>query len=230
MVTSILSRTLISDLTITATPTLGQLQAWWEAMQTDPTRSTVYTDFMPTEFEAFLAPVSHGDIQVRMMLVGRDIGGAFYLHDGGADDTGAAYAWLGTYILPPYRGHCAAYAWRLVRQACEREGLHRIFAAIRRQNRPAHSFITRAMGFTRLGTYIDWSYFEGHLDCVSLYTMRRQDQSLAWVLAEQRAQQFRSRRPPIRTRQGQIPQGTLEMIASLEELLTPWEKQAIHTR
>src|SRR5947208_16588245 len=114
MVASILPSTLVSDLTITDTPTLGQLQAWWEAMQTDPTRSRVYTDFMPTEFETFLAPVRHGDIRVWMMLVGINIGGVFSLHDGGKDNTGDPYVWLGTYMLPPYRGSCAGYGWPLV--------------------------------------------------------------------------------------------------------------------
>jgi hypothetical protein len=118
MLTSTLPRTSLAALTLTDTPTLGQLQIWWEAMQNDPTRYLVYTDFMPTEFEEFLVPVQHGDIQIRMMLMGTDVGGAFYLHDSGTDDTGAAYAWLGVYILPPYRGQCAARAWRLVRRAC----------------------------------------------------------------------------------------------------------------
>jgi RimJ/RimL family protein N-acetyltransferase len=226
MVTSTLTRTSLAALTITDTPTLGQLQIWWEAMQSDPTRYLVYTDFMPTEFEEFLAPVQQGDIQVHLMLVGPEVGGAFYLHDSGTDDTGAAYAWLGVYILPPYRGPCAARAWRLVRQACEREGLHRIFAAIRAQNQPAHCFITRAMGFTRLGSYTDWSYFEGHLDRVYLYTMRREDQSLAWVLAEQRAQQFRCRKPPVRAGQ----RHALQRVESWEKILTLQEKQVIHTR
>jgi RimJ/RimL family protein N-acetyltransferase len=202
------------------------LQIWWEAMQNDPTRYLVYTDFMPTEFEEFLAPVQHGDIQVHLMRVGPAVGGAFYLHDRGTDDTGAAYAWLGVYILPPYRGPYAARAWRLVRQACAHEGLHRIFAAIRVQNRPAHCFITRAMGFTRLGSYTDWSYFEGHLDRVEIYTMRRQDQSLAWVLAEQRAQQFRCRKPPRRAGQ----RHTLPNVKALEKILTGQRKQVIHTR
>jgi hypothetical protein len=82
------------------------------------------------------------------------------------------------------------------------------------------------MGFTRLGSYTDWPYFEGHLDCVYLYTMRRQDQSLAWVLAEQRAQQFRCRKPPARAGQ----RHALQRIESLEKILTVPEKQVIHTR
>ena len=226
MATFTLTRTSLAELTITDTPTLGQLQVWWEAMQNDPTRYLVYTDFMPTEFEEFLAPVQHGHIQVHLMRVGPAVGGAFYLHDRGTDDTGAPYAWLGVYILPLYRGPCAARAWRLVRQACARKGLHRIFAAVRAQNRPAHCFITRAMGFTRLGSYTDWSYFEGHLDRVSLYTMRRQDQSLAWVLAEQRAQQFRCRKPPERAGQ----RHALQRVESWEKILTGQGKQVIHTR
>jgi len=225
MVTSTLTRTSLAALTLTDTPTLGHLQIWWEAMQNDPTRYLVYTDFMPTEFEEFLAPMQQGAIQIHLMLVGPEVGGAFYLHDSGTDDTGAAYAWLGVYILPLYRGPCAARAWRLVRQACERKGLYRIFAAIRAQNQPAHCFITRAMGFTRLGSYTDWSYFEGHLDRVSLFTMRRQDQSLAWVLAEQRAQQFRCRKPPDRAGQRRA----LQSVESLEKILTVQGKQAIYT-
>jgi RimJ/RimL family protein N-acetyltransferase len=216
MVTSTLTRTSLAELTLTDTPTLGQVQAWWEAMQNDPTRYLVYTDFMPTEFEEFLGPVRHGDIQIYMMLIGTEVGGAFYLHDRGTDDIGEAYTWLGVYILPPYRGPYATRAWRLVKQACEREGLHRIFAAIRAQNRAARCFISRAMGFTRLGSYTDWSYFEGHLDHVCLYTMRQQDQNLAWVLAEQRAQQFRHRKPPVRV--GQRP--AFQDIESLEAILT----------
>jgi hypothetical protein len=126
MVPSTLTHTSRAALTLTETPSLGQLQIWWEALQDDPTRYLVYTDFMPTEFEEFLAPVQQGAIQVHLMLVGPEVGGAFYLHDRGTDDTGAAYAWLGVYMLPLYRGPCAARAWRLVRQACERQGLYRI--------------------------------------------------------------------------------------------------------
>jgi len=69
-------------------------------------------------FRQLLLEPQHGDIQMRMMLMGTDVGGAFYLHDSGTDDTGATYVWLGVYILPPYRGQCAARAWRLVRRAC----------------------------------------------------------------------------------------------------------------
>jgi hypothetical protein len=49
MVTFTLTRTSLAELTLTDTPTLGQLQVWWEAMQNDPTRYLVYTDFMPRE-------------------------------------------------------------------------------------------------------------------------------------------------------------------------------------
>src|ERR1041384_6409342 len=122
MITATVTRTSGAALTLTDTPTLGQLQIWGEAMQNDPTRYLVYTDFMPTEFEEFLAPVQHGEIQVYLMHVGPEVGGAFYLHDRGTDATGAAYAWLGVYILPPYRGSWAARAWRLVRQGRGRGG------------------------------------------------------------------------------------------------------------
>ncbi len=74
MLTSTLPRTSLAALTLTDTPTLGQLQIWWEAMQNDPTRYLVYTDFMPTEFEEFLAPVQHGHIQVHLMRVGPAVG------------------------------------------------------------------------------------------------------------------------------------------------------------
>jgi len=230
MTTSVLTSTSIATLTITETPTIGQMQEWWEAMQQDPTRHIVYTDFMPGEFEAFLAPVRQGNIHMWIFLVGEDVGGAFYLHDGGTDDTGEAYAWLGTYILPPYRGRVAARAWQLTRQACEREGLPRIFAAIRVQNRPAQCFITRQMGFTRLGVYTDWSYFEGRLDHVVLYTLRRQDRSLAWVLAEQRARQFRRLAPPAPAEHRQGLQDELAAIAPTPRALTSRQKPTIHIR
>jgi RimJ/RimL family protein N-acetyltransferase len=177
-------------LTVTATPTLGQLKTWWSEMQHDPTRPIVYTDFMPSALEEFLRPVQQGTIQIYMFLLGNTVGGAYYLHDQGTDAEGA-YAWLGAYILPPYRGRQATQAWYLTQQHCAAGGLSRIFAAIRACNRPAQCFITHQMGFTRLGVYTDWSSFEGRLDNVVLYTLRRQDQSLAWVTAEQRARQFR---------------------------------------
>jgi RimJ/RimL family protein N-acetyltransferase len=221
----------VPTLTVTATPTVGQMKTWWNAMQQDPARHIVYTDFMPHALDEFLAPLHQGALQVYLFLVGDAVGGAYYLHDWGFDTDGQ-YAWLGTYILLPYRGQLAAYAWGIVRQACAQAGLHRIFAAIRAQNRLAQRFIIQQMGFTRLGKYTDWSYFEGRLDHVVLYTLRRQDQSRAWVSAEQRAQQFRCLPRPVH-----VPGTQLHALHTIfvegpvpRQALTARQKQAISTR
>lgn len=197
-------------------------------MQHDPARWTAYTDFMPTDLEEFLKPMQKEDIRVWMFLVDADIGGVFYLHDGGTDAAGAAYAWVGAYIMPPYRGRHAAHAWRLIRRACEREGVCQVFAAIRGRNRPAQCFITHKMGFTRLGTYTDWSYFEGCLDRVIIYTMRWQDQSLAWVLAEHRAQQFRRGAPPVQRTRLPAVQETHAARELSTQALTAWNEPIIY--
>jgi L-amino acid N-acyltransferase YncA len=189
------------DVTVTTTPTLEQMKMWWAALQQDPTRYHAYTDLMPTELEDFLLSVRRGDITVYMFLVRTDadmqIGGAFYLHDAGSDRDGP-YTWLGAYILPAYRGRMATRAWQILKQQCAQQGLHRMFAAIRHSNRPAQCFITHQMGFTRLGAFVDWSYFAGRLDTVILYTLWPEDQGTAWVSAERRAQRARARRSPVR--------------------------------
>ncbi len=191
VVSSVRAAVLQPSITLTAHPTLEQLKIWWAEMQLDPLRQKAYTDFMPREIEDFLAPVRSGAIQLRMFLCDEQVGGVFYFHDMGADATGS-YAWLGAYILPPYRGKITAQAWSIVRQACASDGLERIFAAIRETNCPAKRFITGTLGFTRLGNYKDWAPFQGSLGTVTLFSMRRQDQALAWVLAEKRAGQFRA--------------------------------------
>jgi RimJ/RimL family protein N-acetyltransferase len=180
-----------TEITLTTTPTLEQMKIWWAELQHDPARRLAYTDFMPTELETFLEAMRRGDITVWMFLVGGDVaprvGGVFYVHDTGADADGP-YAWIGTYVLPPYR-RLTLRAAAMVRRACERQGLRRFFVATRQSNRPVQMLLRHA-GFTRLGIYPDWSYFNGTLDAVVLYTLRPEDRELAWALAEKRAQQF----------------------------------------
>jgi RimJ/RimL family protein N-acetyltransferase len=189
------------EVTVTTTPTLEQMKMWWAALQQDPTRSQAYTDFMPTELDDFLHSVHQEDISVWMFLVGTDtgthIGGAYYLHDAGRDSEGP-YTWLGAYILPTFRGRIATRAWHLLKQQCAQQGLSRLFAAVRHSNRPAQRFLAQQMGFTRLGAFVDWSYFAGRLDTVLLYTLRPEDQGVAWVAAERRAHRARGHRPPVR--------------------------------
>lgn len=136
--------------------------------------------------------VRQGEITLWMFLVedgGKPrLGGGFYLHDQGVE-SGMPYAWLGTYVLPAYR-NLVSRAWRLVRQTCSEQNLHRFFAAVRRSNRPVQLALRREK-FLYLGTYTDWSYFEGKPDTVALFSQRQQDRNLAWVLAEQRSQTFR---------------------------------------
>jgi RimJ/RimL family protein N-acetyltransferase len=207
------------------------MKVWWSALQQDPARPVVYTDFMPGELDEFLGPVRQGAIRMFLFLVDGEVGGAYYLHDEGRDAAGV-YAWLGTYILPPSRGHLAAYAWRMVQQTCAQEGRHRIFAAIREQNRPAHRFITQQMGFTRLGKYPAWSFFEGHLDAVLLYTLRRQDERVAWMAATQRAAQFRQLPRPETSRatRSQVVPAAPGGSRAHRRVLTRARKQAISTR
>lgn len=180
-----------TEITLTTTPTLEQMKIWWAAWQQDPARHVAYTDFMPTELDAFLHAMTQGDLTVWMFCLADEgppyVGGAFYLHDSGADAEGP-YAWLGTYVLKPYR-RWTLRAWDLVRQGCAQQGLRRIFVATRQSNRPVQ-LLLRCAGFTRLGIYPDWSYFGGVLDAMVLYTLRPEDQALAWMVAAQRAQQF----------------------------------------
>jgi RimJ/RimL family protein N-acetyltransferase len=180
-----------AEITLTTVPTLEQMKIWWAEWQQDPARHFAYTDFMPKELEEFLEAMHQGNITVWMFLLADDVtprvGGAFYLHDMGAGADGP-YAWLGTYVLQPYR-RLTLRAWTLVRRACERQGLQRFFVATRHSNRPVQMLLRHA-GFTRLGIYPDWSYFNGTLDAAALYTLRPEDQELAWAAAEKRAYQF----------------------------------------
>ena len=189
------------DIILTSTPTLEQMKMWWAELVHDPCRTQAYTDGMPWELEDFMGRVRQGEITVWMFIVDTGltthIGGAFYLHDAGHDAAGP-YAWLGTYVVPAYRGRLAACAWRLLRHQCAQDGLVRLFAAIRHSNRPAQRFITQAMGFTRLGTFVDWASFAGTRDTVILYTLRAEDQTLAWSSATYRAQHMRVQSPAVR--------------------------------
>lgn len=196
MATTLLTAPPTSSVTLLDTPTLGHMHAWWQALQHDPARH-YYTDFMPDDLEEFLLPVQQGQTHVAMFLVRDDVGGVYYLHDWGTDSDGP-YAWLGTYILPAYRGRLAVQAFHAIRQRWHTRGWSRLFAAIREQNRAAQCLITRHFGFTRLGRYPHWSYFEGHLDHVILYTLRPEDHTLAWRVAAQRAARFRQGPPPRR--------------------------------
>jgi RimJ/RimL family protein N-acetyltransferase len=182
-----------AEITLTPTPTLEQMKIWWTEWQLDPARHFAYTDFLPKELDEFLEAMHQGDISVWMFLirdgVTRRVGGGFYLHDMGADADGP-YAWVGIYVLPPYRRY-ALRACAMVRRACERQGLCRFFVATRHSNRPVQMLL-RHVGFTRLGIYPDWSYFNGTLDAAAIYTLRPEDQELAWAAAKKRADQFQS--------------------------------------
>jgi hypothetical protein len=194
MATSITSTITQSAVTISLTdqPSLEQVKIWWADLQQDPVRHQVYTDLMPRELDDFLDAVGQGHITLWMFLVHHgtrtEVGGAFYLHDHGSDCRGP-YTWLGTYVRQPYRRHTLA-AWTLLRQVCEQQGLGRILVAACQSNRPVQILLRHA-GFTKLGHYVDWGYFGGTLKTVLLYTLRPEDQTTAWVSAEQRSLRLR---------------------------------------
>jgi RimJ/RimL family protein N-acetyltransferase len=177
-------------LTITATPTLDDLRLWWHARQTDPDSAVAFTDDAPQDFAGLYHRTATGDY---LFYLAQDsagqIIGAMWLHDlvRGADDTPRA-GWLGTYVLPAYRGVRTTQAmWTLTREALEARGVCSVYIASHHANTRAHRVAEYHLGFYKVDIFPAFALFGGMpTDCLIL-SMRREDMAEAWTMAYTRA-------------------------------------------
>ncbi len=121
-------------------------------------------------------------------------GGFHWLHDF-AEDYAGAYTWVGGLVFPAFRGrkyqYLHAQSWQLMRMTFEEIGFARLFAACLAHNRAGQAWCEQTCHYIHAGIYRDWLLHNGALtDCV-LYSIRPEDQSLLWVVAEQRAARVR---------------------------------------
>ena len=188
MATSVLTP-LSSRLTVTDTPTLGQMIAWWEAMWADPTDlQTAFADGFPRELEDFLALLRDTERPFWMCLKDREPLGAFWLHDLLYDETGdLCGGWIGGHIIQAAR---RPYGWalsELTLKTLRTTGLAHVFAAVNSLNRRSQAYVRRGLRFIRLTDYKNFTLFSGQVTDVVIYSWRRDDYQLALAEARKRA-------------------------------------------
>ena len=174
-------------LAVTESPTMEQLQVWWEAMQSDDL-SVAYADSFPTTLTDFHREVAQDEKLLLLCFIDGHVAGAIWLHDvlHRCDGTVSA-GWLGCYFLAPYRGHVAIQLWRAARQHWETAGVAHFFTAINVANRSSQAFVTRGAYFHRVGRFPAFTVYHGQPTDLFIYTMHAEDAALAWELATARA-------------------------------------------
>ena len=122
-ITGVTATTRRPTLTVTDTPTVGQLHVWWEAMQSDDL-SVAYADSFPPTLTDFCLGVAQGERLFLLCLVDGQVAGGLWLHDllHRRDGTVSA-GWIGCYFLSAYRGRLALDLWQMARQHWEATGL-----------------------------------------------------------------------------------------------------------
>jgi RimJ/RimL family protein N-acetyltransferase len=174
-------------LTVTDTPTIGQLQVWWEAMQSDDL-SVAYADSFPPTLSDFRLGAAQGDRLFLLCLVDGQVAGALWLHDLLHRRDGSVSAgWIGCYFLSAYRGRLALDLWQTARQHWEAAGVVHFFSAANVANRRSQAFIARGAHFHRVGIFHDFSFFRRRPADMVIYTLHAEDTRLAWELATARA-------------------------------------------
>jgi hypothetical protein len=172
---------------VTASPTVEQLQMWWEAMQRDDL-SVAFADAFPATLTDFRLEVTQGEKLLLLCLVDGQVAGALWLHDLLHRDDGTVSAgWVGGYFLPSYRGHLAIHLWQAARQHWEAMSIAHLFCAIHIANRCSQAFVTRGLRFHRVGRFPDFTLYHGQPMALYIYTLHVEDAALAWRLAVERA-------------------------------------------
>ncbi len=174
--------------TITATPTVEQLQTWWDAMQRDDL-SVAYNDEFPTSLTDFRLEVAQGTKLLLLALVDGQVAGALWLHDMVYRPDGTVSAgWVGGYTLPAYRGPLGSRGWLASKKHWEAQGIRHFFTAAHIANRRSQAFIARCMRFHRVDISQQFAFYNGELTDVVFYTANRHDAQLARQCAQARAQ------------------------------------------
>ena len=174
--------------TVTATPTIEQLQTWWDAMQCDDL-SVAYNDEFPTSLTDFRLEVEQGTKRLLLALIDGQVIGATWLHDMVYRPDGSVSAgWVGGYTLPAYRGRLGSHQWLASKQHWEALGIRHFFVAAHIANRRSQAFIARCMRFHRVDISQQFAFYNGELTDVVFYTANRHDAQLARQCAQARAQ------------------------------------------
>lgn len=173
--------------TVTDQPASTLLQVWWQAMQRDDL-SVAYADSFPATLRDFCHEVAQGEKLLLLGLVDGQVAAALWLHDLRYRPDGTVSAgWIGGYFLPPYRGHMAVRLWQAARRFWEAAGIVHFFLAIHVANRLSQAFVTRGMGFHRVGRFPHFTFYHGEPADLFIYTLHAEDAGLAWELAKERA-------------------------------------------
>ena len=174
-------------LAVTESPTIEQLQVWWEIMQSDDL-SVAYADSFPATLPDFHREVARGERLLILGTVDGQVAGAVWMHDMLYRHDGTVSAgWLGCYFLSPYRGRVAIHLWQAAHQHWEAAGIAHFFTAANVANRRSQAFITRAAHFHRVGRFPAFTVYHGQPADLFIYTMHAEDAALAWELATARA-------------------------------------------
>ncbi|ETW92422.1 MAG: hypothetical protein ETSY2_53465 [Candidatus Entotheonella gemina] len=173
--------------TPTATPTWEQLHMWWAEMHADPEDlRTAFSDFSPTELEAFLSQ----DLLLVLFHSGQTLIAAAWLHDLVRDAYGnPTDGWIGGWVAKPFRGRTGGVCWQMALAYFAQHGVHHIHSAINVDNRPSFVFTKRLMAFTVVGVFPQLSQFGGVLTDVHILTLHPEDRDRAWQRAEAMAHQ-----------------------------------------
>ena len=190
MATSTLLNT--TSLTITNTPRREELQVWWQTRCLDPECAIAFADTAPQDFAELSQRIATGEY---LFYLARDdaaqVLGAMWLHDIVRDAEGTPRAgWLGTFVLPAYRGiHTTQAMWTQVRAAVELQGVLSVYIASHHANIRAHRVAEQHLGFHRVDLFPAFTCFAGlPTDCLIL-SMRREDMAEAWTMAYTRVHQ-----------------------------------------
>jgi hypothetical protein len=177
----------IPSLAVTDTPTIEQMGVWWKAMRRDDL-SVAYADAFPETLTDFRLEIAQGTKKLLICLVNGQVAAALWLHDMAYRADGTVLAgWVGGFFLPAYRGRLAVRLWHTARQRWEAEGITHLFAATHIANRRSQAFLTRGMGFYRVGVFPCFTLFQGQETDVVIYCANHHDAPLAWTYAQKRA-------------------------------------------
>ena len=142
-VTSVTATTRRLLLTVTDTPTIEQLQVWWEAMQSDDLR-VAYDNSFPPALSDFRLRVARGETLLLLSLVDGQVAGALWLHDlWHRRDGSVAADRIGAYFLAAYRGRLLLDLWQPARQHWEAAGIVHFFSAANAANQRLQVLLAR---------------------------------------------------------------------------------------
>ena len=172
--------------TLTTDPSWEQLHMWWAEMHEDPEDlRTAFSDFSPTDLEEFLSQ----DLLLTLFHSGETLIAAGWVHDLVRDVYSApTEGWIGGWVAKPFRGCVGLASSQMSLAHFKQQGIVHIHSAINVQNRPSIVFTKRAMGFSNVGIFPQFSQFSGVVTDVNILTLHPEDRDRAWQRAEIMAQ------------------------------------------